>query len=423
MPPEDNGVAAALRGVARVFRRMSLIAGMAVIVMSVAIYGGARYFTLIAEIDTQLAVEGQVAEAFIAERPDSWELAGDRLEARLERFVPKGMQYHVRGAQGLDVTANSVENAMFFVHRERPLYAFGEVVGHISLGASYADRLLGGAAVLLLAIGVAVLFWGPLQARPLDALANAETHLLDRDREIREAYYAAEAANRAKSAFVASMSHELRTPLNAVLGYAQLLATDVEVFADTRELADEIVRAGGHLVSLIDDVLDLARIESGNLDVQMADVDLSLLIAESLRLVEDAARRKNIELVAHPSTGTGLVVHADSARLRQVLLNFLTNAIKYNRVGGRAEVAVDTLNAGWVRIAVTDSGLGIAPDKQRRLFTAFDRLGAENGSVEGTGIGLVIAKRIAEAMNGRIGFTSVEGRGSMFWVELPRPVS
>ena len=423
MPPEDNGVAAALRGVARVFRRMSLIAGMAVIVMSVAIYGGARYFTLIAEIDTQLAVEGQVAEAFIAERPDSWELAGDRLEARLERFVPKGMQYHVRGAQGLDVTANSVENAMFFVHRERPLYAFGEVVGHISLGASYADRLLGGAAVLLLAIGVAVLFWGPLQARPLDALANAETHLLDRDREIREAYYAAEAANRAKSAFVASMSHELRTPLNAVLGYAQLLATDVEVSADTRELADEIVRAGGHLVSLIDDVLDLARIESGNLDVQMADVDLSLLIAESLRLVEDAARRKNIELVAHPSTGTGLVVHADSARLRQVLLNFLTNAIKYNRVGGRAEVAVDTLNAGWVRIAVTDSGLGIAPDKQRRLFTAFDRLGAENGSVEGTGIGLVIAKRIAEAMNGRIGFTSVEGRGSMFWVELPRPVS
>ena len=423
MPPEDNGVAAALRGVARVFRRMSLIAGMAVIVMSVAIYGGARYFTLIAEIDTQLAVEGQVAEAFIAERPDSWELAGDRLEARLERFVPKGMQYHVRGAQGLDVTANSVENAMFFVHRERPLYAFGEVVGHISLGASYADRLLGGAAVLLLSIGVAVLFWGPLQARPLDALANAETHLLDRDREIREAYYAAEAANRAKSAFVASMSHELRTPLNAVLGYAQLLATDVEVSADTRELADEIVRAGGHLVSLIDDVLDLARIESGNLDVQMADVDLSLLIAESLRLVEDAARRKNIELVAHPSTGTGLVVHADSARLRQVLLNFLTNAIKYNRVGGRAEVAVDTLNAGWVRIAVTDSGLGIAPDKQRRLFTAFDRLGAENGSVEGTGIGLVIAKRIAEAMNGRIGFTSVEGRGSMFWVELPRPVS
>ena len=423
MAPEDNGVAAALRGVARVFRRMSLIAGMAVIVMSVAIYGGARYFTLIAEIDTQLAVEGQVAEAFIAERPDSWELAGDRLEARLERFVPKGMQYHVRGAQGLDVTANSVENAMFFVHRERPLYAFGEVVGHISLGASYADRLLGGAAVLLLAIGVAVLFWGPLQARPLDALANAETHLLDRDREIREAYYAAEAANRAKSAFVASMSHELRTPLNAVLGYAQLLATDVEVSADTRELADEIVRAGGHLVSLIDDVLDLARIESGNLDVQMADVDLSLLIAESLRLVEDAARRKNIELVAHPSTGTGLVVHADSARLRQVLLNFLTNAIKYNRVGGRAEVAVDTLNAGWVRIAVTDSGLGIAPDKQRRLFTAFDRLGAENGSVEGTGIGLVIAKRIAEAMNGRIGFTSVEGRGSMFWVELPRPVS
>ena len=423
MPHEDNGVAAALRGVARVYRRMSLIAGIAVIVMSVAIYGGARYFTLIAEIDTQLAVEGQVAEAFIAERPDSWELAGDRLEARLERFVPKGMQYHVRGAQGLDVTANSVENAMFFVHRERPLYAFGEVVGHISLGASYADRLLGGAAVLLLAIGVAVLFWGPLQARPLDALANAETHLLDRDREIREAYYAAEAANRAKSAFVASMSHELRTPLNAVLGYAQLLATDVEVSADTRELADEIVRAGGHLVSLIDDVLDLARIESGNLDVQMADVDLSLLIAESLRLVEDAARRKNIELVAHPSTGTGLVVHADSARLRQVLLNFLTNAIKYNRVGGRAEVAVDTLNAGWVRIAVTDSGLGIAPDKQRRLFTAFDRLGAENGAVEGTGIGLVIAKRIAEAMNGRIGFTSVEGRGSMFWVELPRPVS
>lgn len=230
----------------------------------------------------------------------------------------------------------------------------------------------------------------------------------------------AEAASRAKSEFLASMSHELRTPLNAILGFSQLLGMDMELPKESRDHAREIERAGEHLLSLVTDLIDLARIEAGRLELSMEPVLVKVILAESLALVAPIARKQAIhvsEIICH-SPIERLAVLADYVRLRQVVINLLSNAIKYNRPQGNVTLSCQ-IRDGRVRINVADAGPGIPLDKQGRIFSAFDRLGEELGVVEGTGIGLVITKRIVEAMGGDIGFHSVEDLGSSFWVEFP----
>lgn len=229
---------------------------------------------------------------------------------------------------------------------------------------------------------------------------------------------AAESASRAKSEFLASMSHELRTPLNAILGFSQLFSMDAELPQETRDNAREIERAGEHLLSLINDMIDLARIESGKLGLSLEPVRIGTILQSSLSMVEPQARNRGIQLTEAVTSGKEATVMADHVRLRQVLINLLSNAIKYNRPQGTVKVNC-ILHEDRVRISVVDNGPGIAADKQGRIFNAFDRLGEERGDVEGTGIGLVITRRIVEAMKGVIGFESAEGQGSTFWVEFP----
>jgi len=234
----------------------------------------------------------------------------------------------------------------------------------------------------------------------------------------------AESASRAKSEFLSSMSHELRTPLNAILGFAQLLESDDRLQkgdgAAMHEAVVEIRKGGQQLLSLVNDVLDLAKIESGQMVVAIESVSLTE-IASSCRLAMGAmARACSIDLSFEQDSCVGLNVLADATRLRQVLLNFISNAIKYNREGGSVRVWCQRTAADGVRIHVTDTGPGIAQEMRVRLFTSFERLGAEMGPVEGTGIGLVISKRLAELMGGAIGVESAPGQGSSFWVELPR---
>lgn len=228
---------------------------------------------------------------------------------------------------------------------------------------------------------------------------------------------AAESASRAKSEFLASMSHELRTPLNAILGFSQLFAMDTELPQETRDNAREIERAGNHLLSLINDMIDLARIEAGKLGLSLEPVHVATVIKNSLSLVDAQARSRGILLTETPSSVEATIL-ADHVRLRQVLINLLSNAIKYNKPQGSVCLSC-SIHADRVRISVTDTGPGIAADKHGRIFNAFDRLGEERGEVEGTGIGLVITRRIVEAMKGVIGFESTEGQGSTFWVEFP----
>jgi signal transduction histidine kinase len=228
----------------------------------------------------------------------------------------------------------------------------------------------------------------------------------------------AETANLAKSQFLSSMSHELRTPLNAILGYAQLFGMDPQLSQDSKDNVQEIKNAGQHLLVLINDMIDLSRIETDDVQLSMEPVALNTISADCFPMVVTKASEMDITLIDAQGSGYGAVIQADKIRLRQVIINFLSNAIKYNRLHGTVTLEC-TIKDTAVRIAVADTGTGIPAKLQSRLFTPFDRLGKENGPIEGTGIGLLIAKRIVEAMDGRMGFESAEDQGSTFWVEFP----
>jgi nitrogen-specific signal transduction histidine kinase/ActR/RegA family two-component response regulator len=227
-------------------------------------------------------------------------------------------------------------------------------------------------------------------------------------------------ASAAKSEFLSSMSHELRTPLNAVLGFAQLLERDRKQPLSERQLdrLQHVLHGGEHLLRLIDDVLDLSRIEAGRVSMSCEPVVVHDVLAEVLTTLEPMAARAQIKLdVAASPAGLPRVV-ADRTRLAQILMNFGSNAIKYGRPDGHATFEA-TSHGTNVRITVIDDGIGIPANKRSKLFEPFQRAGQETGPIEGTGIGLVISKRLAGLMQGSVGFTSEAGVGSRFWVEIP----
>lgn len=239
--------------------------------------------------------------------------------------------------------------------------------------------------------------------------------------DLREARAAAEAASEAKSEFLSSMSHELRTPMNAILGFAQLLARDKKEPLSPRhkERLDQILRGGEHLLRLIDDILDLSRIEARRVSISTEPVSVSHVLEEVRTTLETVAARAGVRIDLESTDPRLPSVHADRTRFVQIVTNFGSNAIKYNRAGGSVALHASASDAGAVRVTVTDTGIGIPHDKQDKLFQPFQRAGQEAGPIEGTGIGLVISKRLAELMAGRVGFHSTPGVGSSFWVELP----
>jgi len=243
-----------------------------------------------------------------------------------------------------------------------------------------------------------------------------------REEELRRMRAIAEAASLAKSEFLSSMSHELRTPLNAVLGFAQLLRRNKKQPLDERQLGmlGHIIKGGEHLLRLIDDVLDLARIEAGRVTISTEPVRVPEVLGEVTTALEPLASRAGIALVVEPPASDALEILADRTRFTQILMNYGSNAIKYGRSGGTVKFRATSSNARHVRISVIDDGVGIPPGKHDRIFQPFQRAGQETGPIEGTGIGLAISKRLAQLMGGEVGFDSEIDRGSEFWVELPR---
>lgn len=285
-----------------------------------------------------------------------------------------------------------------------------EVTGQRADGAEFPMEV----SVSELDIGEGTYFVGLL--RDISARKQAEEELVT-------ARVEADRANQAKSEFLSSMSHELRTPMNAILGFGQLLEYDDSLGQEPRENVHEILRAGKHLLELINEVLDLAKVESGKIELSMEPVELCPVIQECLSLVGTTADKRDIHL-RHRGV-EGARVRADHTRLRQVLLNLLSNAIKYNREGGTVTLEVQREGDARLHIRVTDTGKGIPEHKLTELFQPFSRLDAENSEIEGTGIGLTITRRIVEAMGGSVGVQSEVGVGSTFWLELSldEPVS
>lgn len=309
---------------------------------------------------------------------------------------------------------------------DQPIYANASDPDGGSVQSGFAFPILSGQDI------VAVFEFFALDIREpdellMDTLGNIGAQigqLIQRERaerDLQDAKRQAEVANHSKSDFLSSMSHELRTPMNAVLGFGQLLESDPDepLSPLQAESVEQILKGGHHLLGLIDQVLDLAKIESGKLTISLEPVAPRDVFDECLSLAHTLADKRKIEIIDKTATLNLPYLHVDHMRFKQVLLNLLSNAVKYNRLAGTITLEAYPVDDLYWRINVTDTGQGIPKDRHVEVFRPFSRMDAENSDIEGTGIGLTITKQLVELMEGRIGFDSSVGIGSTFWFELP----
>ena len=254
-------------------------------------------------------------------------------------------------------------------------------------------------------------------SRQIKSHKDAKKELDSANRILKEAKELAEKANQTKSEFLSNMSHELRTPLNSIIGFGQLL----ELTSNDEEsikYAKEILKGGNHLLALINEILDLSKIETGHLDLEIDNYSLNEILDECLALIEPLTARQDIKIINNISHNTNFIINVDYTRFKQILLNLLSNAIKYNRDEGSVTISCENSGHQHLKISVADTGNGLYPDQISQLFTAFERMDAKNTNIEGTGIGLVITKRLVELMGGKIGVNSLPGQGTTFWLEI-----
>ncbi len=309
------------------------------------------------------------------------------------------LSYALRGQHGLGQSGEVFWGDARVFEQPRTEVTVALPGGEWILAASYKHPLVSWSALIILAFGVLCTLF----------IVHAIRQTLEKRQVL--------ALNNAKSDFLATMSHELRTPLNAILGFAQLLQHDKKLDEDQRDSVYEINRAGHHLLALVNDVLDLVKIEAGHLDLSIQRVAVVPVINECRSLLAPAANDNLIRFNLHCEES--LHILADAVRLKQALLNLLSNAVKYNKRGGTVEIECRDTGRETLRISISDTGRGIPQQRMKQLFQPFNRLGMKNSHIEGTGIGLTIVKMLVTNMNGTVGASSTENVGSCFWLELP----
>jgi len=245
-----------------------------------------------------------------------------------------------------------------------------------------------------------------------------EHEVSQRTKELTIARDEAQSANASKSKFLSRMSHELRTPMNAILGFSQILELNKKnnLSKDDLESIGEILLAGYHLLDLINEVLDLSQVESGNLQLKVESIELTEIVGQCVALVNTLAKKSHIN-ITYPNVSESIYINADRIRIKQIIINLLANAIKYNKENGRVDLSYN-ISDEKIKLSIEDNGVGIADEFKARVFKPFDRLSAYSTNIEGTGIGLTLAKKMIELMGGKIGFTSTKDKGSIFWIEM-----
>jgi len=267
---------------------------------------------------------------------------------------------------------------------------------------------------------LSILFFLILREANISRLNGEISNHVRLEEQLRHEIMLSQKTNETHTAFMSQMSHELRTPLNAILGFTQLLGIyDQNKLTETQQkYINHIQESGEYLLSLIEKVLDLSQIESGKIQIKLENGDIGNCIEDCLHMIESRRRAKNLTVDNRYNAARPLYAHMDATRVKQVLLNLLSNAVKYNKENGKITIASQITKDGFVRIAITDTGSGIKPSLQEKLFEPFERLGLENSHIEGAGIGLTISRHLIEQMGGRIGFESQGDKGSTFWIDL-----